>query len=281
MSEALNATGRPIYFSICSWGTNSPWKWGYTAGNSWRTTKDIKDTWESFLYNLEQQIPLTSYAQIGGWNEVIAINQDPMGKSGQLVRSINSGLQQIWARPLADGSIAVVLFNADDSPADIVLQWSDVWTSSFTELVVRDLWARSNNGTYSVSFSAYDILPHGSTVVVIMDPWLLSNARSEKNTYEDSIWFFMLSFLPRIVGSGIRSGNETLFSTKLVSVTRRSRPSDCQMVARTATHLSCAINEGYLISYCNISSKIITLKDTGIHRIVIDTGSNCCTISHN
>eukprot|EP00983_Pelagomonas_calceolata_P051682 1142519-Pelagomonas_calceolata.AAC.2 len=28
MSRALNATGRPILFSLCSWGTGKPWLWG-------------------------------------------------------------------------------------------------------------------------------------------------------------------------------------------------------------------------------------------------------------
>jgi hypothetical protein len=35
MRDALNATGRPIYFSLCGWNTwYSPV--GYTLGNSWR-----------------------------------------------------------------------------------------------------------------------------------------------------------------------------------------------------------------------------------------------------
>ena len=47
MRDALNATGRPIYFSLCNWGEEDVWKWGNTVGNSWRTTGDILANWDS------------------------------------------------------------------------------------------------------------------------------------------------------------------------------------------------------------------------------------------
>ena len=31
MRDALNATGRPILFSMCNWGTGQPHKWGAQA----------------------------------------------------------------------------------------------------------------------------------------------------------------------------------------------------------------------------------------------------------
>lgn len=52
MRNALNETGRPIYFSMCEWGREKPYEWAQTVANSWRTTLDIKDFWDSFLYNL-------------------------------------------------------------------------------------------------------------------------------------------------------------------------------------------------------------------------------------
>jgi alpha-galactosidase len=29
MRDALNATGRPILFSMCEWGVSSPWEYGH------------------------------------------------------------------------------------------------------------------------------------------------------------------------------------------------------------------------------------------------------------
>jgi len=41
MALALNATKRPIYFSVCNWGNEDVSNWGYKIANSWRTTQDI------------------------------------------------------------------------------------------------------------------------------------------------------------------------------------------------------------------------------------------------
>jgi alpha-galactosidase len=47
MRDAILATGRPMVFSICEWGTSKPATWASTVGNLWRTTGDIADTWSS------------------------------------------------------------------------------------------------------------------------------------------------------------------------------------------------------------------------------------------
>ncbi|KAI1007664.1 Alpha-galactosidase [Podosphaera aphanis] len=46
MAKALNATGRPILYSICSWGEDSVWNWASTMANSWRITGDIYAFWD-------------------------------------------------------------------------------------------------------------------------------------------------------------------------------------------------------------------------------------------
>jgi len=46
MSRALNATGRPILYSMCNWGEDSPWNWATTIANSWRISGDIFDTFD-------------------------------------------------------------------------------------------------------------------------------------------------------------------------------------------------------------------------------------------
>src|SRR6185312_16163990 len=49
MGEELEATHRPIIYSLCEYGRAQPWSgWGEkTTGNLWRTTGDISDRWES------------------------------------------------------------------------------------------------------------------------------------------------------------------------------------------------------------------------------------------
>eukprot|EP00919_Chromeraceae_sp_WS-2016_P049152 GHVR01116331.1.p1 GENE.GHVR01116331.1~~GHVR01116331.1.p1 ORF type:complete len:140 (+),score=12.13 GHVR01116331.1:807-1226(+) len=69
MRDALNASGRPIFFSMCEWGRQKPYLWAQNVANSWRTTVDIKDNWESFLYILGKQVGLSKYSGPGGWND--------------------------------------------------------------------------------------------------------------------------------------------------------------------------------------------------------------------
>ena len=54
---------------MCEWGFEKPWIWAKDYGDSWRTTMDIKDIWESMVYNLEKQVGLAKYAGPGGWND--------------------------------------------------------------------------------------------------------------------------------------------------------------------------------------------------------------------
>jgi alpha-galactosidase len=70
MRDALNATDRPILFSMCDWGVADPWLgWGKEVGNSWRTTEDIAPNWPSVLANLDNTVGLAKYAGPGGWND--------------------------------------------------------------------------------------------------------------------------------------------------------------------------------------------------------------------
>nr|WP_209649058.1 NPCBM/NEW2 domain-containing protein [Kibdelosporangium banguiense] len=69
MRDALAATGRPIVFSICEWGSNQPWTWAQPVGNSWRTTGDISDNWGSMLDIFKRNVGLAPYSQRGAWND--------------------------------------------------------------------------------------------------------------------------------------------------------------------------------------------------------------------
>ncbi|MFF7365497.1 ricin-type beta-trefoil lectin domain protein [Streptomyces sp. NPDC008125] len=69
MGDALKATGRPILYSICEWGSNQPWNWAPSLGNSWRTTGDINDSWSSMIGIAHGNQPLAQYAKPGAWND--------------------------------------------------------------------------------------------------------------------------------------------------------------------------------------------------------------------
>ncbi|MBN1559614.1 glycoside hydrolase family 27 protein, partial [candidate division KSB1 bacterium] len=69
MSDALQASGWPIVFSICEWGSTQPWLWARGIGHLWRTTGDIQANWGSIMAILDSQVGLEKYAGPGGWND--------------------------------------------------------------------------------------------------------------------------------------------------------------------------------------------------------------------
>jgi len=218
MRDALNATGRPILFSMCEWGVDDPATWAPAVGNSWRTTGDIGDQWQSMLSNLDQNEPLWKYAGPGAWNdpdmlevgnggmtyyeyqahfslwcisksplligcdvtnldqetlniltapEVIAVSQDSLGVQGHVVAQsgVNNTLQ-VWAAPMSDGSVAVVLFNRGEDGASITANWSDIGLSPTANALVRDIWMRRSLGVYRGQYSA-SVPPHAVNMLRI------------------------------------------------------------------------------------------------------------------
>ena len=69
MRDGLYATGRPIVFSLCEWGTAKPWEWAKEVGHLWRTTGDIVDRWDAMIAILDKERDLAKYAGPGYWND--------------------------------------------------------------------------------------------------------------------------------------------------------------------------------------------------------------------
>jgi alpha-galactosidase len=116
MRAALDASGRPIVFSICEWGTAKPWLWAKGVGNLWRTTGDISDKWEDhkkwpdgsccsngMVDILDQQVGLESYAGPGHWNDPDMLE---VGNGGMTTAEYRAhfSLWAILAAPLIAGN---------------------------------------------------------------------------------------------------------------------------------------------------------------------------------
>ena len=69
---------------------------------------------------------------------------------------------EVWARPLADGSLAVGLFNRTRGEVTVTVNWSDLGLSG--PQPVRDLWLRQNQRRCQDDFVGLDITlrPRGS-----------------------------------------------------------------------------------------------------------------------
>ncbi len=91
--------------------------------------------------------------------EVIAVDQDALGAPAFVVQSPHPDVQ-VWARPLADGSRAVLLFNRASVSTTIRADWRRIGIRTKTA-VVRDLWLRSDIGTldgYGTTVPAHGVV---------------------------------------------------------------------------------------------------------------------------
>lgn len=86
MEEHLRNQPRDIFYSLCQYGMADVWKWGHAVdANSWRTTGDIADTWESmFDIGFKRNESTHPYAQPGHWNDPDMLIVGKVGWSNNL-----------------------------------------------------------------------------------------------------------------------------------------------------------------------------------------------------
>jgi len=82
--------------------------------------------------------------------EVIEVNQDPLGKCGEVINRSKECF--LLVKKLVDGSTAVGLFNRGKNKADISVAWSELKITEGHQ--VRDLWREKDLGVYKEKFRA-------------------------------------------------------------------------------------------------------------------------------
>jgi alpha-galactosidase len=92
--------------------------------------------------------------------EVIAIDQDVLGKQAEMVSS--EGPLEIWARPLANGDEAVGLFNLSGEPALLELPYNSVGPHKPRKL--RDIWAAQDIKPDGDSYKTL-VVAHGAVLL--------------------------------------------------------------------------------------------------------------------
>ena len=98
--------------------------------------------------------------------EVIAVNQDPLGRQGR--RVWKNGDLEVWSKPLARGARAVILFNRGATEQEITARWGDLDYPEGLSAAVRDLWEKKDLGRVSGRFSAK--VPSHGVVMVTVNP---------------------------------------------------------------------------------------------------------------
>jgi alpha-galactosidase len=94
-------------------------------------------------------------------DEVIEVNQDPLGKQATTVSKLDSS--GVLAKDMEDRSKAVGLFNITDGVTrKLSVKWSELGITG--KYIVRDLWRQKDLGTFEDEFSA-EVKPHGVVMV--------------------------------------------------------------------------------------------------------------------
>jgi alpha-galactosidase len=89
--------------------------------------------------------------------DVIAIDQDPLGKQGRRV-SAEDG-REIWVKELSDNAKAVCILNTTEEPMPVKLDWKAVEPVDGKKYAIRDLWAKKDLGTTDTGFET-TLEPH-------------------------------------------------------------------------------------------------------------------------
>ena len=120
-------------------------------------------------------------------DEVLAVDQDPLGRAAVRVAAAGGDVTltgpapyashgetssvtlprlQVWAKPMADGSQAVGLFNLGDAPAPVTADFDAIKIKGRQR--VRDLWRQKDNGVFTGRYQA--TVPSHGVVLVKMTP---------------------------------------------------------------------------------------------------------------
>ncbi len=105
MGQALRASPRPMIFSLCEYGWQNPGEWGASVGgNLWRTTGDIRDSWDSMSnIGFDQQVGREKDAGPGHWNDPDMLEIGNGGMTDDEYRT-HFSLWSILAAPLLAGN---------------------------------------------------------------------------------------------------------------------------------------------------------------------------------
>jgi len=201
MRDALNATGRDIFFSMCEWGVDNPATWAPAVGNSWRTTGDIGDNWDSMTKNLDENDEWYSYAAPGGWNDPDMLE---VGNGGMTITEYTSHFS-LWClvkSPLLIGcdvtSISQEYLNILTAPEVLAVSQDplgvqgnkrtsnndlEVWAGPLSDgSVATILFNRSGNSS-NITAEWTDIGLNANTNAAVRDLWQRENIGTFTGSY--------------------------------------------------------------------------------------------------
>jgi alpha-galactosidase len=150
MYLAIAKTGRPIVYSYCQYGRYAVWNWAaQDGGNLWRTTTDIKDTWDRMSVIGFQQAGLEAFASPGHWNDPDMLEVGNGGMTRDEYQ-VHFSLWAMLSAPLIAGNdlgkmtdeTKAILMNRDVIAVDqdsLGRQAKRIWTEGPLEIWLKNL----------------------------------------------------------------------------------------------------------------------------------------------
>jgi len=93
-------------------------------------------------------------------SEVIDIDQDALGKQARIVR--HNANEFVLSKPLADGALAVGLFNLAEAKGKLTVKWDELGLKG--RFGIRDAWRQKDIGDAAEEFST-EVGPHGVALI--------------------------------------------------------------------------------------------------------------------
>lgn len=247
MRNALNATGRPIFFSMCEWGVKEPATWAGPIGNSWRTTGDIGPNWNSILGILDHNNQYHQYAGPGGWNDPDMLEVG----NGKLTVAEQRSHFTLWAVMKAPLLLGNDLTNMKQETLDILrnkniiainqdplgVQGYRVWQSSNKEI---EVWAGPLSGHQEyvvVLFNRASQQPTNITAYWKDIPGLDVNTNMELH----DLWCPRTTTATGSITSLVEPHDSVAFRMKPVSVTRAKTAATTFSTTKTALRSSSGV----------------------------------------
>jgi alpha-galactosidase len=220
ISNALQASGRSIVLSLCSWGNGSPWLWGASVASLWRTTGDISDNWSSMLSNFDSNAAHASYAKSGGWNDPDMLEVGNGGMSATEDQS-HFSLWAISAAPLITGNDLANMSSATASiltNSEVIAVDQDSAGVQGTKVADsgsgQQIWSKRLSGSGNVAVvllnrggSTANITVNWSSISLsgsasVRDLWAHASRGSFTNSYTASVPSHGVVMLKITAGSG-------------------------------------------------------------------------------
>lgn len=211
MRDALNATGRPIFFSVCGGGDQLPWnkldyyatdeRGGAKLANAWRISPDVME-WETLQLAIDVNAGLAKYAQAGGFNDADMLLGTSKNSAKHMTQRHSRAQFNLWAimasplliganlRELADYDLAtytnkeIIAVNQDslakqgirvrEYKASAGLSWS-IWARHLQDGSVAMVFFNTfpNSATLTCDASCWDQLPlKKQQKLSVRDLWL-------------------------------------------------------------------------------------------------------------